>query len=66
MGNSLIVLGLLLVIMGVGINLFSRLGFPKLPGDILIQRENMTINIPIMTSIILSLVLTIIFWIFRR
>lgn len=58
------VIGLLLIIMGN----VPFLG--KLPGDLVIRRGGVTIFFPIVTCIILSLVLTIlinlIFWIFRR
>lgn len=63
----LISLGLILVVVGVlwqfGGKYFS-LG--KLPGDILIQRGNSTFYFPLMTSIIISIVLSLIFYLVGR
>ncbi len=38
----------------------------RLPGDIVIKRENFTAYFPIATSIVISLVLTLLFWLFGR
>ena len=46
--------------------LLERVGIPRLPGDIVIRRGNWTIYIPIATSILLSLILTLLFALFRR
>ncbi|WP_062049720.1 DUF2905 domain-containing protein [Bacillus sp. JCM 19034] len=63
----LIGLGVLFIIIGLlwlVIDRFIPLG--KLPGDIMIRRENMTFYFPIMTSIIVSIILSLIFLLFRR
>ncbi len=66
-GRLLIVVGVFLILLGGAIILFGRLGFFRLPGDILIERKNFTVYIPIVSSIILSLILTLILnLIFRR
>ncbi len=66
-GRLLIVAGVFLILLGGAIILFGRFGFSRLPGDILIERKNFTIYIPIVSSIILSLVLTLILsLVFRR
>jgi hypothetical protein len=59
--RSLIILGVILIIVGGLIYLVARTGAPlgRLPGDIRIQGENLTCVIPIATSILLSIVLTI-------
>jgi hypothetical protein len=70
-GVGIVLLGVLFVIVdripGVG-NLFSWLG--KLPGDISIKRENFSFYFPIATSIVLSILLSLLFylvgWLFRR
>ncbi|MCK0471129.1 DUF2905 domain-containing protein [Halalkalibacter sp. APA_J-10(15)] len=63
----LISLGVLFIIIGVLWMLIGRfLPLGKLPGDIVIKRENMTVYFPIMTSIIVSIVLSLLFLLFRR
>lgn len=65
LGILLILLGILLVILGLDVsNRIEPLG--KLPGDILIERENFTIYFPIATSIILSILFAIIFFLFHK
>jgi Protein of unknown function (DUF2905) len=56
-GRLLIGLGVLLVIMGAAIVLLG--GLPRLPGDIYVQRKGFTLYIPILGSILVSLVLTL-------
>jgi hypothetical protein len=62
----LIAFGLILVAAGLLWPFISRLGLGKLPGDILIRREGFTFYFPVMTSLVVSLVVSIIIWIFRR
>ncbi|NPA26233.1 MAG: DUF2905 domain-containing protein [Chloroflexi bacterium] len=61
-GRLLIQLGLLFLFLGVILWLIGRLGVPfgRLPGDIVIQKGNVTCMFPIMTSLLLSLLLTLI------
>ncbi|MBI4129696.1 DUF2905 domain-containing protein [Candidatus Roizmanbacteria bacterium] len=66
MGNIIIVFGIILLIIGVMVNLLGRFGIPKLPGDILIQRDGFTFYFPIVISIILSILLTVIFHLLGR
>ncbi|GCD76891.1 membrane protein [Thermaurantimonas aggregans] len=69
MGRALISIGLLILIIGIIWYAAEKydLKFPgKLPGDILIKRGNTTIYIPILTSIILSVVLSLIMWLASR
>lgn len=63
MGNLLILIGGILILTGLLINLFPN--FPLLPGDILIQKDNFTFYFPIVTSLVVSLILTIIFNLLR-
>jgi hypothetical protein len=67
-GRLLIVMGLLLAILGVLLVLAGRIPFiGRLPGDIVYQRGNFTLYIPLMTMLILSLLLTILLnLLFRR
>lgn len=62
----LIVLGIVLVVVGLAWPWLGKLGLGRLPGDITIERENFTFNFPLMTSIVVSLVVSILFWIFRK
>ena len=65
-GRFLIVAGVVLIVAGVGFTLLAKLGVGRLPGDFMFRRGNTTIYFPLMTSILLSLLLTAIFWLFRR
>ena len=62
LGRILIIAGI--VIAAVGIALTAGLG--RLPGDIVYRRGNFTFFLPLATSIILSILLTLVFWLFRR
>lgn len=66
MARWLILIGLVLVLIGLAWPWLSKLGLGRLPGDIHIEREGFSFYFPITTSIIVSLVLTLLFWIFRR
>ena len=68
MGRTLIWLGILLVIIGLAIEYSSRLPFRigRLPGDIYIHRNHTTFYFPIVTCILLSVVLTLLMWLFNR
>ena len=66
-GRTVIVLGIILALIGSVLSVGDRLPFiGKLPGDILIKRDNFTFFAPITTSIIISLVLTLIVNIIAR
>jgi hypothetical protein len=64
--RGLIILGIVLVLAGVLWPWLSKLPFGRLPGDIRIEGEHGGFFFPITTSIIVSLVLSLILWIFRR
>lgn len=66
LGRILIGLGVLLVLVGLAFVLFGRLGLGKLPGDIMVRRGNFTLYFPIVTSIVISVVLSLLLWLFRR
>lgn len=59
-GRILIIAGVAIALAGGIVWLGARMGLGRLPGDIVIQRDNFTIAFPIITSIILSIVLTIV------
>jgi len=60
-GKLLITIGL--IIAGIGVFLSF---FPKLPGDILIKRENFIFYFPIVTCIIISIILSLILWLLKK
>lgn len=66
MQRILILTGLVLLLTGLLWPWLSKLGLGRLPGDIVIERENTRIYFPIATSILISLVLSVIFWLFRK
>lgn len=65
-GKVLISIGVILVIVGIILLLGGKFGIGHLPGDIILKRGNFTFYFPLMTSIIISLVLTIILWFFGK
>jgi hypothetical protein len=62
----LIVLGLVLVAAGVLWPLLHKIGLGRLPGDIVIERGNFRLYLPLGTSVVISLVLTAILWLLGR
>jgi len=66
MARFLIFLGLALVVSGLLWPYLAKLGIGRLPGDIAFTRGNTTIYIPIMTSIILTIVLNVLLWTIGR
>ena len=66
MPKLLIILGIILIAVGVAWLIGEKLGLGRLPGDILIERGNFKLYIPIMTSIVISVVLTAILWLINR
>jgi uncharacterized membrane protein YidH (DUF202 family) len=63
-GKLLVIAGL--VIAGIGLLMMAGVPFGRLPGDISYRRDNVSFHFPIVTSIILSIILTILFALFRR
>jgi hypothetical protein len=67
LGKLLIIVGLMLVLSGVVISFAARFSWlGRLPGDILIKRENFSFYLPVTTSLLVSLLLSFLFWLFRR
>jgi hypothetical protein len=67
LGKALIVIGLLLVLVGAVFVLAGRLPWlGNLPGDISIQRERYSFYFPITTCIILSIIVSLVLYFFRR
>jgi Protein of unknown function (DUF2905) len=71
LGKMLVGMGVLLVVVGAGLWLASRMGVPlgRLPGDVAYRGKNVQVYFPLGTSIIISVVLSVIFYLishFRR
>lgn len=66
MQRILIIFGIALVLLGLFWPWLAKLGLGKLPGDIVIERDGFRLYFPLMTSIIVSLILSLLFWLFRR
>ena len=66
MMRLLILIGVVFIVAGALWPWLSRLPIGRLPGDILIRRENFTFYMPITTGILLSILLSVILWLSRR
>lgn len=62
----LIALGAMLILMGLLWPWLSKLGFGKLPGDIMVERFGMRFYFPITSSIVVSIIISIVWLILRR
>ena len=66
MSKWLITVGLILVAAGLLWPLMSKLGLGRLPGDIAVRREGLSLYFPLMTCLVISVIVSIVIWIFRR
>jgi hypothetical protein len=67
LGKLLILLGVFIILVGLFLLLGEKIPWiGRLPGDIVIRRKNFTFYFPIVTSILISIILTLFFWIFRK
>ncbi len=66
MSRTLIIVGLVFLAAGVVWPFIGRLGLGRLPGDIAIERPGFSFYFPLMTSLIISVVLSVIFWLVNR
>jgi predicted MFS family arabinose efflux permease len=64
MGKLLVLIGL--AIAGIGLAMMLGVPFGRLPGDIVIRRDHFSFYFPLVTSIVLSILLTLILSLFRR
>lgn len=62
----LIIAGLVLLVAGLAWPLLAKLGLGRLPGDIAIRKDGFGLYFPITTSIIVSIVLSVLIWLFRK
>jgi hypothetical protein len=66
MARGLITIGVILVAVGVLWPWLAKLGFGSLPGDLRIEHKGFTFYFPLTSCIIVSLVITVLLWVFRR
>jgi hypothetical protein len=66
MSRGLIIFGIVLTAIGLLWPVIGKLGLGRLPGDIVIERENFRLYVPLMTSLIVSVVLSLLLWLFNR
>lgn len=67
MGRLLIVLGTILILIGVAVSLAPKIPWlGQLPGDIFIKGERFSFYFPLATCILLSLILSLVLYLFRR
>jgi hypothetical protein len=66
-GKLFVVLGVVLILVGLAFMFGDKIPYiGKLPGDIFIKKEKFSFYFPITTSIVISIILTILFSIFRK
>ncbi len=66
MQRFLLIAGAVLLVLGLFWPLIQKMGLGRLPGDIAIEKENFSFYFPLTTSIIISLVLSLLIWLFMR
>jgi DUF2905 family protein len=68
LGRMLIVLGAIVIVLGIIVTIGEKLPirFGRLPGDIVIRGKHSVFYFPIVTSLLLSVVLSLILWLFQR
>lgn len=66
MAKWLIMTGLILIVLGLAWPLVTKLGLGHLPGDIRIERKGFSFYFPLTSGLLVSAVITLILWIFRR
>jgi len=66
MQKLLITIGIIVALIGLAWPWISTLPLGRLPGDIVIERDNYTFYFPITTMIIISIVISLLIWLFRH
>ncbi len=66
MQKTLIIIGLSILVLGLLWPWLSKLPLGRLPGDIVVEREGFRLYFPVTTAVLLSLVASLLFWLFRR
>lgn len=66
MARFLIVLGPVILVAGLLWPYLSQIGLGRLPGDLVIERRNVTIYFPLMTCLLLSVLFSLVLWVVNR
>jgi hypothetical protein len=66
MQRTLIIIGLVILAVGLLWPWLSRIGLGRLPGDIVVEREGGAFYFPIVTCLVISAVLSVVFWFLRK
>jgi hypothetical protein len=66
MARWLIILGVVLVVAGLLWPWITKLGLGRLPGDVVVERESFRLYLPITTSLLISVALSLILWLLNR
>jgi hypothetical protein len=66
MSKLLILVGVVLIVMGLFWPLIQNIGFGHLPGDIVVKKEGFRFYFPITTCIIISIIISVMLWFFRK
>ena len=66
MGRNLIILGVILILLGLGWPWLQKIPLGRLPGDIMIKREGFRFFLPITSCLLVSGIVSLILWLFRR
>ena len=66
MGRWLVLLGITLVVLGLAWPWITKLGLGRLPGDFRFERDGFGFYFPLTTSLIVSVVISLLLWLFRR
>ena len=67
LGKTLILLGIVIILIGLGLLFAHKIPYVgRLPGDIYVKKDNFTFYFPLGTCIVISIVFSLIFWLFRK
>jgi hypothetical protein len=67
LGKTLILLGIIIILIGLGLLFAHKIPYMgRLPGDIYVKKDSFTFYFPLGTCIVISVVLSLIFWLFRK
>jgi len=66
MQRFLIIAGIVAVALGLAWPWLARVGLGRLPGDLHVEHEGFSFYLPLTTSIVVSVVVSLVFWLFRR
>jgi len=67
LGKTLIFLGIVIILIGLGLLFAHKIPYVgRLPGDIYVKKDNFTFYFPLGTCIVISIVFSLIFWLFRK